>query len=119
MIKTNLTGVNLNIGDIVFEDGRDVDLGELVLREDDQEARFPARSVANNYKLFSACSTHSLKEKSFSRKIRLDSQKQRERAVFSVSHFTTLDNDNGHAGLVRTISRNIFHFFQIYKNQHF
>ena len=65
MTRTNLTVVNFNIGDIVFEDGRDVDLGELVLREDDQEARFPARSVANNHKLFSACGTHSLKKKTF------------------------------------------------------
>ena len=43
--------VDLDVGDVVLEDGGDVDLGELVLAEDDQQARLPARAVAHDHQL--------------------------------------------------------------------
>ena len=46
-----LFSVDLDVRDVVLEDGGDVDLGELVLAEHDQQARLPARAVAHDHKL--------------------------------------------------------------------
>ena len=47
----HLLAVDLDIGDIVLEDGGHVHLGELVLREDDEEARLPAGTVTHDNQL--------------------------------------------------------------------
>lgn len=47
-----LSVVNLDVGHIILEHSRHVDLGELVLAEDDEQACFAARTVADDHQLF-------------------------------------------------------------------
>lgn len=51
-ICTNLFSVDLDVGDVVLKHGGDVDLGELVLAEHDEETRLPASSIADDHQLF-------------------------------------------------------------------
>ena len=48
---SHLFAVDLDVCDVVLEDGGHVHLGELVLAEDDEEARLPARAVAHDHQL--------------------------------------------------------------------
>ena len=48
---SHLLAVDLDVCDVVLEDGGHVHLGELVLAEDDQQARLPARAVAHDHQL--------------------------------------------------------------------
>ena len=43
--------INLDVGDVVLKDGGHIHFRELVLAEDDQQARLPARAVANDHEL--------------------------------------------------------------------
>jgi len=47
--ELNLTAVDFDVGDVVLEDGGDVDLWELVFREDDEEARLSTGSVSHDH----------------------------------------------------------------------
>jgi hypothetical protein len=49
----NVLSVDFNIGDIVLENGRDIDLGEGSLGEDDKETRLSTGSVSNDDELAS------------------------------------------------------------------
>ena len=46
-----LFAVDFNVGYIVFKDGRHVELGELVLAEDDQQARLTTGTIAHDDQL--------------------------------------------------------------------
>lgn len=48
-----LFAVHLDVGHVVFEHGGDVHLRELVLTEDDEEARLPACAISNDHQLLS------------------------------------------------------------------
>lgn len=49
----HLLAVHLDVCNVVLEDGGDVDLWELVLAEDDEEAGLPTGPVAHNHQLLS------------------------------------------------------------------
>ena len=49
--KNYLLAIDLDVGDVVLEDGGDVHFGELVLAEDDEEASLSARAVADDDQL--------------------------------------------------------------------
>lgn len=57
--QLNVFAINLNVGDVVFEDGRNVHLGESTLREDNQQAGFTAGTITNDDE-FSADLSHGL-----------------------------------------------------------
>lgn len=50
-----LFAINFNVSDVVLKYGGDVDLWELVLAEDDEEAGLPTRAVSNYHQLLSDC----------------------------------------------------------------
>ena len=49
--KTHLLSINFNIRHIVFKDSWNVDFWELILTEDNQEARLTTSTVPNNHQL--------------------------------------------------------------------
>jgi len=49
--ELDLAAVNFDVSDVIFKDGGDVDFGELVLGEDDQETGFAAGAVTNDNQL--------------------------------------------------------------------
>ena len=46
--STHLFAVDFNIGDVVFENGRHINVGELIFAEDDQQASLAACAVADD-----------------------------------------------------------------------
>ena len=48
----HLFAIDLDVGHIVLEDGGHVDLGELILAEDDEEAGLSTSTITNNHQLF-------------------------------------------------------------------
>ena len=57
--KNYLLAIDLDVGDVVLEDGGDVHFGELVLAEDDEEASLSARAVADDDQLLTdGCHLH-------------------------------------------------------------
>lgn len=49
--KTDLLAINLDVGDVVLEDRRHVNVRELVLAEDDQQTSLSARAVTDDHQL--------------------------------------------------------------------
>lgn len=49
----HLLAVHLDVRDVVLKDGGDVDLWELILAEDNEEAGLPAGPIAHNHQLLS------------------------------------------------------------------
>lgn len=47
--RAYLLAIDFDVGDIVLEDGRHIDLWELVFAKDDQKASFTAGTIADNY----------------------------------------------------------------------
>lgn len=53
---SHLLAVHLYVCDVVLEDSRDVDLWELVLAKDDEEAGLPTGPIPHDDQLLSDCS---------------------------------------------------------------
>lgn len=47
--RAYLLAIDFDVGDIVLEDSRHIDLWELVFAKDDQKASFTAGTIADNY----------------------------------------------------------------------
>lgn len=52
----HLLAIHFNVCNVVLEDCRDVDLGELILAEDNEKAGLPTGPVAHNHQLLPDCS---------------------------------------------------------------
>ena len=50
-----LTAVDLDVGNVIFKNGGDVHLWELILGEDDEQTGFSARTVTHDNQLFTNC----------------------------------------------------------------
>lgn len=51
MFLSYLLSVHLDVGDVILEHGGNVNLGELVFTEHDQQARLPTSAVPNDHQL--------------------------------------------------------------------
>ena len=56
VLGLHLLAVHLYVCDVVLKDSGDVDLWELILAEDDEEAGLPTGPISDNHQLLSDCS---------------------------------------------------------------
>jgi len=54
-LYTNLLAVNFNVSDVILEDRRNVNFRKLIFAEDNEQACFTTRAIADNYQLLPQC----------------------------------------------------------------
>lgn len=55
VLGLHLLAIHLDVCDVVLKDGGDVDLWELILAEDNEQAGLPTGTVAHDHELLSDC----------------------------------------------------------------